>query len=552
MASTSLPAPLLSLLQVGVLLSLTATAAVAQTEFPFAVGTDATGRAQAVSDAAGRVLIESPEFPRGLWVDLGDEAGKALAGIEVEYQGRADSLVTFRCVDPSGLREETLLWIRPLGHPLQVVLPLGERVGLPVGMTPVAWQVDRRVEMLLESIRLVGWRAVEALFRERWRASSGRAVIKLDDHAVAVDLDDFGLGNAGKLIRYLQQVHYPVTASLAEAPIFQALSVEGSNNLILYTGLFEDEKLEMAVRHIMGIRDEWLERPPGIRVTREEVASWRGIYAADGIRGIRSLVGLEHFSSLERVDLHGHHIEDLSPLAGLTNLQEVRLDDNRIADVSPLAALTELWRLYLNDNEIVDVGPLASLTKLRRLFLGDNQIVDIGPLGSLRNLRGLYLSGNEIHFLASLDSLKNLGELRLQDNEISNVDPLASLTSLYALSLGNNGVKDFSSLASLTGLQFLSLNGNGIADVGPLEPLTGLWRLNLSDNEIVDVGPLVGLTGLFELDLQGNRVADISSLVANRGLGLHDEVILLANPLSDQAVDEQIPALKRRGVKVSY
>ena len=554
MARTALPPPVLSLLRAGVFLALAATAGAAQTEFPFAAGTDSTGRAQAVSDAAGRVLIESPEFPRGLWVHLADEAGQALAGIQVEYQGRADSLVTLRCVEPSGLRQETLLWIRPLEHPLQVILPLSELVDLPVGMTPVVWHVGRGVEMSLEPTRtrLVGWGAVEALFRERWRVSTGRVVIKLDDRAVAIDLDDFGFQNTGKLISHLRQMHHPVTASLADTPILEALVVEGSNSVILYTSLFEDEKLERAVRHILGVHDLWLERPPGFRITRQEVASWRGLYVPDGMRGIRSLVGLEHFISAERLDLHDNNIEDLSPLAGLTNLQEIRLDHNQISDVSPLATLTELWRLYLNDNEIVDIGPLASLTKLRRLFLGENQIVDIGPLGSLKNLRGLYLSGNQIHVLASLDSLRNLGELRLGANEITNVSPLASLTSLYALSLDNNDLKDFSSLASLTGLQMLSLNGNRIANVSPLMPLTGMWRLDLSDNEIEDISPLVDLTGLFKLHLQNNGIEDLSSLIANHGLGSHDTVTLQGNPLSDEAVNEQIPALRRRGVRVSY
>ena len=86
-----------------------------QEELSALCGTDSTGRAQVVSDSSGQVLIESPEFPRGLWVDLADEAGKRLAGIEVEYQGRADSLVVIWAVDPSGLRQETLAWSRPAG-----------------------------------------------------------------------------------------------------------------------------------------------------------------------------------------------------------------------------------------------------------------------------------------------------------------------------------------------------------------------------------------------------------------------------------------------------
>ena len=116
--------PVPSLFRDGALLALAATAAAAQTEFPHAAGTDSSGRAQAVSDAAGRVLIESPEFPRGLWVDLVDEAGQELAGIQMEYEGSPDGLVAIWSADPSGLRQETLLWTRPGGDTLRLAVRL--------------------------------------------------------------------------------------------------------------------------------------------------------------------------------------------------------------------------------------------------------------------------------------------------------------------------------------------------------------------------------------------------------------------------------------------
>ena len=43
-------------------------AATAQTELFFATGVDSTGWALAQSNADGHVLIESPQYPRGLWL----------------------------------------------------------------------------------------------------------------------------------------------------------------------------------------------------------------------------------------------------------------------------------------------------------------------------------------------------------------------------------------------------------------------------------------------------------------------------------------------------
>lgn len=77
------------MVQSRVLLTLAATwavAAAAETDFPYAVGVDRSGRASGQSDGDGRVMIESPEYPRGLWLHLLDEAGRPLPGLHVEYQ----------------------------------------------------------------------------------------------------------------------------------------------------------------------------------------------------------------------------------------------------------------------------------------------------------------------------------------------------------------------------------------------------------------------------------------------------------------------------------
>ena len=82
--------------------------------------------------------------------------------------------------------------------------------------------------------------------------------------------------------------------------------------------------------------------------------------------------------------------------------------------------------------------------------------------------------------------------------------------------------------------------------------LTSMQELILSNNKIVDLSSLSGLSNLSWLWLANNRIEDLSPLVDNTGLGEGDEVFLEGNPLSDQAMEEQIPALESRGVQVSY
>ena len=91
-----------------------------------------------------------------------------------------------------------------------------------------------------------------------------------------------------------------------------------------------------------------------------------------------------------------------------------------------------------------------------------------------------------------------------------------------------------------------------LTDVTPLAKLTNLIRLSLSHNPIADVTPLAKLTNLEDLYMASNQIEDVAPLVANIGLGEGDRVNLENNPLSDQALNEQIPTLQARGVEVTY
>ena len=159
-----------------VLAALGASAATAQTELFFATGVDSTGWAQAQSNADGHVLIESPQYPRGLWLHLVDEAGDALTGLQVEYQGRPDSLVAIRCVDPAGGVRETLVWTRPDGTPLRLTLKPSELTDLPAGLIPIDWHIVSDAEFLLEPVaktRLIDGEAMATFLQQRWQEKTG-------------------------------------------------------------------------------------------------------------------------------------------------------------------------------------------------------------------------------------------------------------------------------------------------------------------------------------------------------------------------------------------
>ena len=284
-----IPAILLALTALG------ATAKAEETEVPFAAGTTSTGWARAVSDATGRVMIESPEFPRGLWVHLAAEAGQALAGIQIEYQGRADSLVAIWSVDSSGLWQETLLWTRPAGDTLRLTLQAAEPADLPPGLASIHWRIDPSAAELLSlkgDPQLTGWQAATALLQEGWQGRTGRLAVQIDS-AAALGVDMADGESVARLVDYLRD---PARRSLGEGKnphvefLLSPFYEFGEESIALITSpvLVQGSKLEQWVMKVLG------------RVTGP--------------------ITLARASVLRRLYLKGEQIVDVGPLAVLTGL----------------------------------------------------------------------------------------------------------------------------------------------------------------------------------------------------------------------------------------
>ena len=556
-----------TILRFGMLLTLAAgVPAAAQTELFFATGVDSTGWAQAQSNADGHVLIESLQYPRGLWLHLVDDAGDALAGLQVEYQEQPDRLVAIRCVDPVGAMRETLIWTQPEGNALRLTLKPKEEDDLPAGLSRMDWRIDPTVGALLEpveEIRRIEWEAVAAFLRARWQNQAGRVAVLFNTRTLAIEVDH--PESVETLVTHLQQTQQPADAALGTINPLKMQIFAGNLGLeegvILRVSWFDDPNLEHMVRVALG-------RPQG-PFTPEDFATLTELGA--GHQDIRSLAGIEYFAALRTLALHGNRIVDLTPLNQLKNLKWLYLNGNQIDDLTPLNQLKNLQELYLYYNQITDLTPLNQLKNLKWLDLSGNQIDDLTPLNQLKNLQLLGLGGNQIDDLTPLNQLKNLNALGLSDNQIDDLTPLNQLKNLQELRLHNNQIDDLTPLNQLKNLQLLGLGGNQIDDLTPLNQLKNLNALGLSDNQIDDLTPLNQLKNLQELYLYDNQIVDLTPLNQLKNLQrlhLGDNQItdltplnqlknlqglwLEGNPLSDQALTKQIPALKARGVDVQY
>jgi Leucine-rich repeat (LRR) protein len=284
---------------------------------------------------------------------------------------------------------------------------------------------------------------------------------------------------------------------------------------------------------------------------------------------ITSLVGLEHFKSLESLDLSHNRIRDLTPLAGLTELATLALRFNRIENLTAIGAILSLQSLDLRANRIFEL-PILDLPNLSHLDLARNNLTNTDGIALLAFLESLTLSNNQITDVQALSALTSLQSLDLDGNIVHDISPLFGQTQLVFLNLLRNQVNDLEPLRSLTALNRLCMAFNQIRDIRPLSTLTNLDWLDISCNDIVDISALSSATRLTVLLAGANRIADIVPLepLALEELSLGDNaltslspalsgvlgpdalLVIAGNPLSITATEETIPALQSAGIEV--
>lgn len=103
---------------------------------------------------------------------------------------------------------------------------------------------------------------------------------------------------------------------------------------------------------------------------------------------------LAEFTSLERLDISGNGITDISAVGNLAALKKFYAANNAISDVSVLAQLPALEYVGLRNNRIENADGLFGIGSLRYLHLSGNQISSVPQPGS--SLQLLYLAGNRV------------------------------------------------------------------------------------------------------------------------------------------------------------
>ncbi|WP_161634959.1 leucine-rich repeat domain-containing protein [Leptolyngbya sp. Heron Island J] len=120
--------------------------------------------------------------------------------------------------------------------------------------------------------------------------------------------------------------------------------------------------------------------------------------------------------NLTDLNLSGHVIPDLTPIASLNQLQTLRLANAQLQDISPLTALTQLTTLDISYNQINSLAPIAQIPTIRSLNVAYNPVTDISPIGEIltptveQEWQLLDLSGIDIDTETCPDNLGDICE----------------------------------------------------------------------------------------------------------------------------------------------
>ena len=87
--------------------------------------------------------------------------------------------------------------------------------------------------------------------------------------------------------------------------------------------------------------------------------------------------------NLTELNLSGHVIPDLTPIATLSRLQTLRVANTQLSDITALTALTRLTTLDASYNQIDSIAPVADIATIRSLNVAYNPFTDVSPIGEI-------------------------------------------------------------------------------------------------------------------------------------------------------------------------
>lgn len=165
--------------------------------------------------------------------------------------------------------------------------------------------------------------------------------------------------------------------------------------------------------------------------------SWVSMYTV-GLTDLTPFAALPRLTSL---DLPCNSISDLSPIASLVNLTSFSVGKSsacevpgQVSDIGPLANLVALATLDLSGHDIESLTPLARLEQLRFVVLAENRnLASLAGLEALDHLEYFVVTDTQVSDLSIFEDHPTLETLWLSGSAVSDLSPLLTASSLAEL-----------------------------------------------------------------------------------------------------------------------
>lgn len=277
-------------------------------------------------------------------------------------------------------------------------------------------------------------------------------------------------------------------------------------------------------------------------------------------RKIHSLTQISRLSKLEKLNISGTNIKDISVISDLAALKIVDMSGTKVSNVSSLSGLPNLTLINIENTKVTAIdtlwhNPLLKVIyadgsdieqdEVYRLYV-HNPIIRVtfqtkklnewwGTLDEdwryiLKKQIGIESELNpssvQLHKIFYLTSLTISPETRIQslepmlqlifvntfrasNNDIRDIGPLQSCHLLRTVEIDGNPIASIDKLRGMRGLTSLNISGIPAADFSALEYLVDLEKLNVSSTSIKSLKPLSVMTHMRDLDISNTSIKSL-------------------------------------------
>lgn len=177
---------------------------------------------------------------------------------------------------------------------------------------------------------------------------------------------------------------------------------------------------------------------------------------------IKSLEGLQYFTSIKEINFPENSITYIPDLSNLKQLEKVTLNDNLMTYLPDFSKNKKLKYLIAHRNKLVYIPDLASNDSLISLNIHSNLLATLPDLSNLKRLEYLHLFNNKLTTVSGLDKLISLASLRLDYNKLTQLPSLKNLIKLSTFYAQGNQLTEIPELPTPNKIKILRMESNSL------------------------------------------------------------------------------------------